>query len=134
MNELPDSRDPNIPVRAAEIQDSSSAAESSEVTRESPGGQPVVRVPSGAGTTSRSAFGRYEVRRSLGAGGFGEVYLGHDTQLDRSVAIKVLRAGFTPQVTETARRSRKRASSPIYATPASSRSTISACMPGKCML
>ena len=39
------------------------------------------------------AFGRYEVRRTLGAGGFGTVYLGHDTQLDRPVAIKVLRTG-----------------------------------------
>src|SRR5262245_17218470 len=40
-----------------------------------------------------TAFGRYEVRKSLGAGGFGTVYLGHDTQLDRPVAIKVLRGG-----------------------------------------
>jgi serine/threonine protein kinase/TolB-like protein/Tfp pilus assembly protein PilF len=38
-------------------------------------------------------LGRYEVRRRLGAGGFGAVYLGHDAQLDRAVAIKVLRAG-----------------------------------------
>ena len=39
-----------------------------------------------------AAFGRYEVRGTLGAGGFGAVYLGHDTQLDRPVAIKVLHA------------------------------------------
>src|SRR5215471_5476590 len=36
-------------------------------------------------------YGRYEVRRSLGAGGYGDVFLGHDDQLDRPVAIKVLR-------------------------------------------
>jgi predicted ATPase len=39
-----------------------------------------------------AAFGRYQVRRTLGAGGCGAVYLGHDTQLNRPVAIKVLRA------------------------------------------
>ena len=35
-------------------------------------------------------LGRYEVVRLLGAGGMGEVYLANDTQLDRTVAIKVL--------------------------------------------
>jgi serine/threonine protein kinase/formylglycine-generating enzyme required for sulfatase activity len=33
--------------------------------------------------------GRYQVRRLLGEGGFGRVYLAHDQQLDRLVAIKV---------------------------------------------
>jgi serine/threonine protein kinase len=42
---------------------------------------------------TQTAFGRYAVRSALGAGGFGSVYLGHDTQLDRSVAIKVLHGG-----------------------------------------
>src|SRR5262245_47475887 len=37
------------------------------------------------------SFGRHEVCRVLGQGGFGTVYLGHDTQLNRPVAIKVLR-------------------------------------------
>src|SRR5271170_1064413 len=34
-------------------------------------------------------FGRYTVFRRLGAGGFGEVLLAHDDELDRPVAIKV---------------------------------------------
>jgi len=42
---------------------------------------------------SPEVFGRYQVLRRLGKGGFGDVYLGHDTQLDRPVAIKVIRNG-----------------------------------------
>src|SRR4030095_11545145 len=40
-------------------------------------------------------FGRYEIRSLLGAGGMGEVYLAHDSQLRRSVAIKLLPSEFT---------------------------------------
>jgi len=37
-------------------------------------------------------IGRYVVLRRLGAGGMGVVYLGYDGELDRNVAIKLLRA------------------------------------------
>ncbi|HEX8170249.1 MAG TPA: protein kinase [Thermoanaerobaculia bacterium] len=37
-----------------------------------------------------SRHGRYEIRSLIGAGGMGEVYLAHDTELQRPVALKVL--------------------------------------------
>ncbi len=39
---------------------------------------------------SGTKLGRYEIRKKIGAGGMGEVFLAQDAQLDRNVALKVL--------------------------------------------
>ncbi|MBA2495183.1 MAG: hypothetical protein H0V31_10875 [Acidobacteria bacterium] len=41
---------------------------------------------------SGTKLGRYEIRQKIGTGGMGEVFLAHDSQLNRNVALKVLLA------------------------------------------
>src|SRR5215212_6815880 len=40
-------------------------------------------------------IGRYQIISPLGSGGMGEVFLAHDTMLDRKVAVKLLPRQFT---------------------------------------
>ncbi|MBP8807740.1 MAG: protein kinase [Kofleriaceae bacterium] len=48
-------------------------------------------APAGGGLRIGDQLGRYVIERVLGAGGMGLVYAAHDPDLDRRVAIKVLR-------------------------------------------
>jgi serine/threonine protein kinase len=59
---------------------------------------------------AHTKLGRYEIRSQIGAGGMGEVFLATDTQLERSVALKVLPAEFCCDV-ERVRRFKQEAKS-----------------------
>ncbi len=52
---------------------------------------PPVSVARGRPDTDPEKLGRYLIRKRLGKGGFGVVYLAHDPKLDRNVAVKVPR-------------------------------------------
>jgi serine/threonine protein kinase len=46
-----------------------------------------------ADSATPATFGRFQIKRKLGSGAFGTVYLAHDPQLDRAVALKVPNPG-----------------------------------------
>jgi serine/threonine protein kinase len=57
--------------------------------------------------TSGTKLGPYEIVSPLGAGGMGEVYRGRDTRLEREVAIKVLPANLSSDLSSRQRLERE---------------------------
>ena len=79
------------PNRAGGAQNSATASQqTTDFIPDPASGPPIELAPPGTVPASPASFGRYQVRRPLGTGAFGAVYLGDDTQLERPVAIKVL--------------------------------------------
>ncbi len=62
------------------------------VTAAVAGGHSTSEHPHAAAGVGGALIGRYRLLELIGAGGAGEVYAGHDPQLDRPVAVKRLRA------------------------------------------
>ena len=68
---------------------SSGSPDETKILSENEGTQPPVEGSSGFSGGDDKKIGRYTILGRLGQGGFGRIYLAHDDDLDRPVAIKV---------------------------------------------
>ena len=86
--------------------------------------QPPSRVRASSTDSDPPRIGRYRIIRPLGQGGFGLVYLAHDDDLDRPVAIKVPHPERVARPEDAEAYLPKPASSPASTTRTSCRSTM----------
>ena len=75
----------------AEVSRETKPAKPTARTKETDRGVDSIPVAPGPFTVLPTDFGRYRIEKLLGKGAMGAVYLAHDVQLDRSVALKVAR-------------------------------------------